>query len=55
MSKRCKWNSKRQNPDQTAPIGEEPLHGVQRRMVLVDIFFEFFKLLFFALLLIYVT
>ena len=30
-------------------------HGVQRRMVLVDKFIEFFKLLFFALLLIYAT
>ena len=30
-------------------------HGVQRRMVLVDNFFEFFKLLFFVLLLIFAT
>ena len=31
------------------------LAWVQRRMVLVDNFFEFIKLLFFALLLIYMT
>ena len=30
-------------------------HGMQRRMVLVDNFFDFFKLLFVALLLIYAT
>ena len=30
-------------------------HGVQRRMISVDIFFVFLRLLFFALLLLYVT
>ena len=30
-------------------------HGVQRRMILVDNFFVFLRLLFFALLLLYVT
>ena len=32
-----------------------PRHGVQRRMISVDNFFIFLKLLFFALLLLYVT
>ena len=36
------------------PVNECRNHGVQRRMVLVDNFFEFFKLLFFALSLIHV-
>ena len=30
-------------------------HGVQRRMISVDIFFVFLRLLFFALLLLFVT
>ena len=30
-------------------------HGVQRRMILVDNFFVFLRLLFFAVLLLYVT
>ena len=32
-----------------------PTHGVQRRMISVDNFFVFLRLLFFALLLLYVT
>ena len=31
------------------------VHGVQRRMIIVDIFFLFLRLLFFALLLLYLT
>ena len=31
------------------------IHGVQRRMISVDNFFVFLRLLFFALLLLYVT
>ena len=31
------------------------IHGVQRRMISVDIFFVFLRLLFFALLLLYKT
>ena len=31
------------------------IHGVQRRMISVDNFFIFLKLLFFVLLLLYVT
>ena len=33
----------------------ESSHGVQRRMISVDNFFVFLRLLFFALLLLYVT
>ena len=33
----------------------ETKHGVQRRMISVDIFFVFLRLLFFAVLLLYVT
>ena len=33
----------------------DAMHGVQRRMISVDIFFVFLRLLFFALLLLYVT
>ena len=33
----------------------QPRHGVQRRMISVDIFFVFLRLLFFALLLLCVT
>ena len=35
--------------------GRKQLHGVQHRMISVDNFFVFLRLLFFALLLLYVT
>ena len=36
-------------------FSDEALHGVQRRIISVDFFFVFLRLLFFALLLLYVT
>ena len=45
-------------PEFTSEQGYFPVnhyHGVQRRMISVNNFFVFFRLLFFALLLLYVT
>ena len=41
--------------DQAVDKGSVGKHGVQRRMISVDNFFVFLRLLFFALLLLYVT
>ena len=38
-----------------SPVTAVGFHGVQRKLIPVDIFFVFLRLLFFALLLIYVT
>ena len=43
----------RQSVQESVALPTELSHGVHRKMVLVDNFFEFFKLLFFYLLLIY--
>ena len=41
--------------DQTDQVAIKTICGVQPRMISVDIFFEFLRLLFFALLLLFVT
>ena len=43
------------NPEDRFLRHEAHMHGVQRRMISVDNFFVFLRLLFFALLLLYVT